>query len=80
LPITSDRVKIILKAKPNSRENRIQKIDESNFVAFVKEAPQQGKANEAIIKLLAQYFKTSPLLIEIVSGRSSRTKIIIIHE
>ncbi len=73
-------MKIIVKAKPNARENRVQKIDESNFVVFVKEAPLQGKANEAIIKLLAQYFKTSPLLVEIVSGRTSRTKIIIIHE
>lgn len=73
-------MKIIVKAKPNSRENRVQKIDESNFVVFVKEPPIQGKANEAIIKLLARYFNTSPLLIDIISGRNSRTKIIKIND
>ena len=73
-------MKIIVKAKPNSRENRIQKIDESNFVVFTKEPPAQGKANEAIIQLLAKYFHTSPLLVEIVSGRTSRTKVVIIHQ
>lgn len=73
-------MKIIVKAKPNSRENRVQKIDESNFVVFVKEPPIQGKANAAIITLLAKYFNTSPLLIEIISGRTSRTKIVKISE
>jgi len=73
-------MKIIVKAKPNSRENRVQKIDESNFVVFTKEPPMRGKANAEIIKLLARYFNTNPLLVEIISGRNSRTKVIIIHE
>lgn len=73
-------VRIIVKAKPRARENRVQKIDESNFVVFVKEDPKLGRANEAIIKLLAKYFNTSPLLVEIRSGRNSRTKVIQIHE
>ena len=73
-------MKIIVKAKPNARENRVQKIDESNFVVFVKEAPLQGKANEAIIKVLAKYFNTNSIMIEIISGRHSRTKIIKINE
>lgn len=73
-------MKIIVKAKPNSRENRVQKIDESNFVVFIKEAPREGRANEAIIKLLAKYFNTSPLLVEILSGRNARTKVIKINE
>lgn len=73
-------MKIIVKAKPRSRENRVQKIDESNFVVFVKEDPKLGRANEAIISLLARYFNTSPLLIRILSGRNSRTKVVEISE
>ena len=69
-------MKIIVKAKTNSKENRVEKIDESNYVVHVKERPVDGKANSAIIKILADYFGTKPYLMEIISGDWSKTKII----
>jgi len=69
-------MKIIIKAKPNAKEEKVQKIDESNYLVFVKEPPVKGKANSAIIKLLAEYFKITPPRINIVSGHASKQKII----
>ncbi|MBM3206052.1 MAG: DUF167 domain-containing protein [Candidatus Staskawiczbacteria bacterium] len=69
-------MKIIVKAKTNSKENRVEKIDESNYVVYVKERPVDGKANSAIIKILADYFGTKSYFIEIISGDWSKTKII----
>jgi hypothetical protein len=69
-------MKINVKAKPNSREEKVEKIDENNFVVFVKEPPEKGKANEAIRNALAVYFKTASARVKIVSGYSSRNKII----
>jgi uncharacterized protein (TIGR00251 family) len=69
-----------VKAKPNSREEKVEKIDENNFVVSVKEPAEHGKANEAIRNALAVYFKTASARVKIVSGYSSRNKIIEIIE
>ena len=72
-------MKIIVKAKPGAYEDRVEKIDDSNYVVFVKAPPVQGKANAAIIKLLADYFGVKPYMVEIISGAMSKIKVIEIH-
>ena len=67
---------ISVKAKPNSREEKVEQIAEGQFVVSVKEPPIQGRANEAIIRALAEYFSVSKLQIKIISGWTSRQKII----
>lgn len=69
-------MKIFVKAKPNSKEEKIQKIDENHYLISVKEPPIKGEANRAIIKALAEYFKLSPSQVNIVSGYASRNKTI----
>ena len=69
-------MKIKVKAKPNSREEKVERIDEENFIVSVKELPEKGKANDAIRNALAVYFKTGSSRVKIVSGYSSRNKII----
>ncbi len=72
-------MKIIVKTKPGSKENKIEKIDEANYIVHVKEPPINGRANVALIKLLAEYFDVSPSLIEIISGYMARIKVIEIN-
>ena len=69
-------MRIFIKAKPNSREEKVEKIDDLNYVVSVKEPPVKGKANEAIRNALAVYFKTGSSRVKIISGYSSRNKII----
>lgn len=69
-------MKINVKAKPNAREEKVEKIDENDFVVSVKEKPEKGKANEAIRNALAIYFKIASSRVKIVSGYSSRNKIV----
>jgi uncharacterized protein YggU (UPF0235/DUF167 family) len=69
-------MKIFVKAKPSAREEKVEKIDDNNFVVSVKELPEKGKANEAIRNALAVYFKIASARVKIVSGYSSRNKII----
>ena len=69
-------MKINVKAKPSAREEKVEKIDENNFVVSVTEPPEKGKANNAIKNALAIYFKTGSSRVKIVSGYSSRNKII----
>lgn len=65
---------IFVKAKPKAREERIEKIDEKHFVVYIKEAPERGKANEAIIRKLAGYFQIPVSQIIFKSGGFSRNK------
>jgi uncharacterized protein (TIGR00251 family) len=69
-------MRIFIKAKPNSKNEKVEKIDESNYIVSVKEPPIKGKANEAIKNALAVYFKTGSCSVKIISGLSSRSKIV----
>lgn len=69
-------MKIFVKAKPHSSEAFVKKIDEQNFEVAVKEPPVQGRANAAIIKALADYFNIAPSRVRMVSGYTSRQKVI----
>lgn len=69
-------MKIFIKAKPNASEEKVEKIDDLNYVVSVKEPPVKGKANEAIRNALAMHFKTGSANVKIISGFSSRNKII----
>ncbi len=69
-------MKINIKAKPNSRQEKVEKIGENNFTVFVKEPPRQGMANQAIVKALAEYFGVPPSRVRIISGQTSKNKIV----
>ncbi len=73
-------MKIIVKAKPNSKKETVEKISDLNYIVCVKEPPINGKANEAIRNALAVYFKTGTVNVKIISGYTSRNKIIEIIE
>jgi uncharacterized protein YggU (UPF0235/DUF167 family) len=72
-------MKIFVKAKPNAREEKVEKIDESYFVVAVKELPEKGRANLAIRNALAVYFRIGTKNVKIISGFTSRNKIIEIN-
>jgi len=72
-------MKIFVKAKPNAKEEKIQKVDEIHFRVSVKEPPVQGRANVAISKVLALHFGIAPSQVSLVSGFSSKQNVFEIH-
>lgn len=72
-------MKIFVKAKLRAKEQRIKKIDDLHFEVAVKAPPVDGRANAAIIKALADHFGTALSGIEIISGHTSKQKIIRIN-
>lgn len=72
-------MKITVKVTPNSKtEEVIQEGD--RFLIKVKEPPKEGKANKAVIRLLAEHFKVSQGSVKISSGLKSRNKVIDISD
>lgn len=49
---------------------------EGSFEVHLKQKPVDGKANEALIKVLAKHFGVRQNDVEIVSGFTSRVKIV----
>lgn len=68
------------RVKPGSKRDRIS-ISEgpkgrSIFIVELKAPPQDGKANAALIKLLARHFGVTQAAIIIKRGATSKTKFI----
>ncbi len=78
--LSGQPVKLFVKAKPASREAGVKKIDDNNFEVAVKEPPVQGRANEAIVNALAEYFGVARGRVRIVAGHTSRQKIVEIQD
>ncbi|MDB9446253.1 DUF167 domain-containing protein [Anabaenopsis tanganyikae CS-531] len=65
-----------VKVKPNCKEQKIEEQSDGSLTVKLKSPPVDGKANEELIKLLAEKFKVSKSRISIKSGLSSRQKLI----
>jgi uncharacterized protein (TIGR00251 family) len=72
-------MKIQVKVKPNSKTEEISQEGYSITVK-VKEPPREGRANQAVIKLLAEHFGVPHSQVRILSGSRSRNKVIGIGE
>ena len=72
-------MKISIKVIPNSKVKEVVK-EGDRFVVRVKEPAKEGKANGAVIKLLAAHFKVPQRQVVISSGLGSRNKVIEVLE
>jgi uncharacterized protein (TIGR00251 family) len=72
-------MKIQVKVKPISRTEELSQKGDS-FIIKVKEPPKEGKANQAVIKLLADHFGVPQSQVRILSGFRSRNKVIEVAE
>ena len=66
---------IKVKVFPNSKKEGIVKKSEDSFEVKVKEKPLKGKANKAVIKVIALHFKIPEGKIKLIKGAKQRNKI-----
>lgn len=63
---------IKVKVFPESREDKIEKVDSENYHAFVRASAQNGHANKEVIYLLSKHFAKG---VKMVSGGTRQNKI-----
>lgn len=73
-------MKYVIKVKTNAKVEAVEKDDSGELRVLVKAPPQEGRANEAVIKTLAAHFKVPKSHVAIVGGFKSKTKIVRIGE
>lgn len=71
-----DDMKIIVTVKPNAKEEKTVPQADGSFVVSLKAPSREGKANARLPKVLAAHFDVAPSCVRIVSGASSRKKIV----
>jgi uncharacterized protein len=72
-------MRIYVKVIPRSSMNKIEKISEGEYKVKLTAPPVDGQANEMLIKILAEYFGVPKNSVEIVGGKSAKTKIVDIN-
>jgi hypothetical protein len=73
-------MKVDIRLIPRSKHNLIIKEDENRFKVYVTSPAIEGRANQALIKRLAEFFGLSKSKIKIIKGKKSRNKIIEIYD
>lgn len=69
-------MKINVLVKPNSKKGPLVEKLGDRLVVYIREPAIDGKANDALIKILAKHYKVSKSSIAIQSGLQGRQKII----
>lgn len=69
-------MRIRVRVKANARKNEVKRLDENHLLISVTAPPVEGKANEKVIELLAEYFDRPKRCITILRGKASRDKIV----
>lgn len=71
-----ETMRISVKVHPRSRQERVEQAAEGEFEAWVREPPEGGEANRALVELLAYHFSVPKSEVRIVRGAASRRKLV----
>jgi uncharacterized protein (TIGR00251 family) len=71
---------IIIRVIPRAKKSEIsQVLDDGTIKIRLTAPPVEGKANQALVRFLADVFRISPSNIEIISGVKGRNKVVLIE-
>ena len=68
-------MRIKVKVKAGAKQVKIEKLSDDSFSVWVKEKPQDGKANYAVREALAEHFNIPKSRVTLLSGETSKTKL-----
>ena len=63
-----------MKVKPSARASSLTQESDGTWTARVKSPPVDGKANDELVRLVAEHFRCAKSAITIRTGASGRTK------
>ncbi|OGI29146.1 MAG: hypothetical protein A2288_03945 [Candidatus Moranbacteria bacterium RIFOXYA12_FULL_44_15] len=69
-------MRIYIKVSPRSSKNEVIKISDGEYRVKLTAPPVDGEANKKLVEILAEHFGVSKSAVNIVGGKSARTKIV----
>jgi len=70
---------IYVKVKANSSREEIESFGNNRYLVYLKEPPENNRANIELINLLSKYFGTPVTKVRIKAGLSNNEKILEIN-
>lgn len=74
-----DGATFLVKAHAGAKRDRVGGIHDGMLKVEVTTAPEKGKANKAILKLLAKWLGTAPAGLELLAGDTNPKKRVGVH-
>lgn len=72
-------MQLLIRVIPNAKKEEI--VEEDGVLKVkVRQVPEDGKANAAVIKMLAKHYGVKARQVTIVKGEKSRQKMVVIEE
>lgn len=68
---------IHVKVTPNAKEEQFEQVNETHFVARVREPAERNQANKRVLELVQVHF-TEATRVHIVSGHHSPSKLLVV--
>lgn len=65
-----------IKVKAGAKVEKIEKNPLGGYSVWVRERPTEGRADEAVIEALAEHFGVAKSAVSIVSGHTTKNKIV----
>lgn len=78
-PSGAGGVRLVVRVKPGGRATRLVGVHAGALKAEVTAAPERGKANDAVVKLIAASLGVPRAHVDITAGHSGRIKSVVVH-
>jgi uncharacterized protein len=66
---------VVVRVKPGSKKGPLVEVaEDGELTIYVRDPAVEGKANEAVVRLLAKHLDVPRSRLELVSGATSRVK------
>ena len=75
---TPDGVLLPVKAQPGARKSGVTGVHAGTLKVAVTQPPEKGKANDALVKVLADALQLRPAQVSLVRGASNARKVFLI--
>jgi uncharacterized protein len=69
-------MRIRIRVKPGARLEKVSREPDGSLLVSVTARAQEGKANDAVVNAVAKHLRVPKSSVRIVSGLSSRTKML----
>lgn len=69
-------LRIWVTVKPQAKRQEVRQVADGEYVVFVRAPAREGKANLALLEILADYFSVAKSSIRIIHGQTGRKKLV----
>lgn len=69
-------LRIWVTVKPQAKRQEVRQVADGEYVVFVRAPAREGKANLALLEILADYFSVAKSSVRIIHGQTGRKKLV----